>query len=145
MARRAVRDDLAAADVVVLSVGVNDLLRLRPVPLWRRDLGALLAELTRVTQGEVVLLGMPPMGAFPSLPRPVRVVLGRRAARMDRAGVAVADKYGVHHLPLPVELLVAGGAFADDGFHPSARSHDQLAGMVVAVVRRTRESADAVR
>lgn len=148
--RAVAADDVAAADVVVVSVGVNDLTRLTPLPLWRRDLGALLARVTALSSGRVVLLGMPPVRAFPRLPRPVAAVLGARAERMDRVGRDVARRYGVLHLPLPARLLEPEGAFAADGFHPSARSHDVLARLVADLLadpadRRTRGDADAVR
>ncbi len=141
-----VSEDLARADVVVVSVGVNDLLRLRPLRGWRRDLEALLAQLRATTRAAVVLLGMPPMAAFPSLPGVVRDPLAWRVQRMDAIAVATAARYGVRHVPLPVDLLLTEGAFAPDGFHPSARSHDQLAGIVVSVLPcRTTGAADDVR
>lgn len=148
--RAVAADDVAAADVVVVSVGVNDLLRLRSLRTWRRNLGRLLARVTGLTRGTVVLLGMPPVHVFPRLPRPVAVVLGARARRMDRVGVDVARAYGVLRIPLPADLLEHEAAFAADGFHPSALAHDQLAGLVVAAVerrtdRRTAGEADAVR
>jgi lysophospholipase L1-like esterase len=128
---------VAAADVVVVSVGVNDLLRLKPLVLWRRDLSVLLNRVTSLTSGRVVLLGMPPVRAFPRLPRAVAVPLGARAARMDRVGVDVARRYGVLHLPLPATLLEPAGAFADDGFHPSAQSHDVLARLIAELLSST--------
>ena len=128
--RRVAADDVADADVVVVSVGVNDLLRCKPLRWWRRDLGALLRRVMALTSGQVVLLGMPPVRAFPALSRPLAVTLGARAVSMDRVGVDVARRYGVLHLSLPARLLEPAGAFADDGFHPSAGSHDVLAQLV---------------
>lgn len=135
--RQVAAGDVAAADVVVVSVGVNDLLRLKPLVLWRRDLSVLLNRVTSLTSGRVVLLGMPPVRAFPRLPRAVAVPLGARAARMDRVGVDVARRYGVLHLPLPSTLLEPAGAFADDGFHPSAQSHDVLARLIAELLSST--------
>ena len=135
--RQVAAGDVAAADVVVVSVGVNDLLRLKPLVLWRRDLSVLLDRVTSLTSGRVVLLGMPPVRAFPRLPRAVAVPLGARAARMDRVGVDVARRYGVLHLPLPATLLEPAGAFADDGFHPSAQSHDVLARLIAELLSST--------
>ena len=135
--RQVAAGDVAAADVVVVSVGVNDLLRLKPLVLWRRDLSVLLNRVTSLTSGRVVLLGMPPVRAFPRLPRAVAVPLGARAARMDRVGVDVARRYGVLHLPLPATLLEPAGAFADDGFHPSAQSHDVLARLIAELLSST--------
>ena len=135
--RQVAAGDVAAADVVVVSVGVNDLLRLKPLVLWRRDLSVLLNRVTSLTSGRVVLLGMPPVRAVPRLPRAVAVPLGARAARMDRVGVDVARRYGVLHLPLPATLLEPAGAFADDGFHPSAQSHDVLARLIAELLSST--------
>ena len=144
--RLPVVDDLREADVVVMSVGVNDLLRLRPLAVWRHDLDALLVRLTDLTQGSVVLVGMPPVGAFPALPRPVREALGFRAARIDRVGRDVAGRLGVRHVELAAHLLEEEGAFAEDGFHPSAQSHDRLAVLVAkALDRPTRGEGRAVR
>jgi lysophospholipase L1-like esterase len=151
--RQVAADDVAAADVIVVSVGVNDLLRLKPLALWRRDLVALLARVTSLTSGRVVLLGMPPVHAFPALRRVLAVPLGAQAARMDRVGVDVARRYGVLHLPLPAMLLEPAGSFADDGFHPSAQSHDLLARLIAELLSdpapvadgRPEGDADAVR
>lgn len=141
-----VAGDLAEADAVVVSVGVNDLLRLRRLAWWRRDLEILLARVIAVSGAEVVLLGMPPMAAFSSLPGPVRALLGRLAGRMDDVGREVAGRCDVQHLALPVGLLLADGAFAADGFHPSAQSHDQLAEVVASVLPDlTTGASDAVR
>ncbi|MGA9748565.1 MAG: SGNH/GDSL hydrolase family protein [Nocardioides sp.] len=141
-----VTGDLAEADVVLVSVGVNDLLRLRRQARWRRDLGALLARVRSTSSGEVVLLGMPPVAAFPSLPGPVRGVLGRLAERMDDVGREVARRCDVQHLALPADLLLTDGAFAADGFHPSSRSHDRLAEVVASrLPPLTNGAVDVVR
>ena len=130
-----VTDDLAAADVVVLSVGVNDLKAAHGLTRWGTDLDELLGGLVRAAPRAVaVLLGMPPVGTFPALPRRVRGLLGARAGRMDEVGIDVARRYGVRHLPLRADLLETADAFAADGFHPSARAHARLAELVVELL-----------
>lgn len=146
LGRPGVLDDLAAADVVVVSVGVNDLLRLRRPARWRRDLEVLLTALTGATRAHVLLLGMPPVAAFASLSGPVRRLLGRVAERMDLVGIEVARRCDVQHLALPAGLLLADGAFAADGFHPSMRSHDRLAEVVASrLPSLTNGAVDVVR
>lgn len=136
--RPGVPEDVAEADVLVLSVGVNDLTALHPLRRWRTDLEALLRRLAVVApRAAVVLLGMPPVETFPALPRPLRDVLATRAERMDRVGVDTARRHGVLHLPLDAELLEVADAFAADGFHPSARAHARLAEAVVALLDET--------
>ena len=77
---------------------------------------------------------MPPVRAFPRLPGVLAIPLGARAAQMDRVGMQVARRHGVLHLPLPATLLEPAGSFADDGFHPSAQSHDVLARLVAELL-----------
>lgn len=130
------RDELRAAEVVAVSVGVNDTLRLHPDERWRRELAGLLDAVIEAAPGaDVVLLGVPPMGEFPALPTPLRQLLGGRARRLDAIGRAVvATRPRVRHLPLTAGL--AAGSFAADGFHPSAASHEVLAGQVEALLGR---------
>jgi lysophospholipase L1-like esterase len=128
------RRDVDAAEVVVVSVGVNDTLRLHADARWRHELGGLLDDVSAAAPGaDVVLLGVPPMGEFPALPTPLRQLLAGRARRLDAlGGSVVAERAGVRHLPLT--LAVDATSFAADGFHPSAASHALLAEQV-AVVR----------
>ena len=141
----AAADDLARADVVVVSVGVNDLVAGHGPQRWRTDLGRLLSRVRTAAPGaRVVLLGMPPLGEFPALPRPLRSVLARRARAIDVVGAAVASASGVLHLPMP--LAEGDGMFAADGFHPSAAAHALVAAAVVDLLGlAVRGEADAVR
>ena len=109
------------ADVVLVAVGVNDTLRLRSRPAWRRDVTALLDALGPLTAagGVTVLAGLPDMGRFPTLPQPLRGVLGNQARDLDGELDALARaRPGVRHAPAPP--LDGPGLFAGDGFHPSA-------------------------
>ncbi|QIX26169.1 SGNH/GDSL hydrolase family protein [Nocardioides sp. JQ2195] len=129
--------DLADADVVVLSVGVNDAKGMHSLRRWRRELDVLLASVTTsAPSARVVLLGVPDMGAFVRLPRPLRSVLGLRSRSLDRVGRALVATYPqVDHLALDPGM--AGGAadlFADDGFRPSATLHAAIARDVHALV-----------
>ncbi|WP_228771525.1 SGNH/GDSL hydrolase family protein [Actinokineospora iranica] len=123
---RDTRADLAAAldpaDVVVVVLGVNDVLEFRSAAHWTRDLLRLLIDLRTRHRG-VVLAGVPPMGAFPALPRPLRTVLGLRAAELDAAARRVADAVSwVAHEPMP-EVLLDGDLFCEDRFHPSEEGY----------------------
>jgi len=126
--------DLTDADVVVLSVGVNDTKDLHPDRRWREELTALLEELERAApSADVVLLGVPPMAVFPALPQPLATLLGARARRMDAIGRQVAaSRPRVRGVEL--ELPKGGDHFAADGFHPSETVHARLADQVAAVL-----------
>jgi len=113
----------APADVILLSVGVNDVTGLTLVPVWRRRLRQLLLTLRQHSPNAVIgIAGLPPMHAFPLLPEPLRFAAGQRGKAFDLVGRRLAGALpGVIHMPIEFETI--DGSFCDDGFHPSARSY----------------------
>jgi len=110
----------AAPDVAVVAIGVNDLLAASPLARFERDVADLVTGIRTAADADVpvVLSGMPPLGRFPSLPQPMRAILGWRARAMDRRLARVARRLpGVRHLPFDLPADTAG-FFGADGFHP---------------------------
>jgi lysophospholipase L1-like esterase len=123
-------DDLADATVVLLSVGVNDAKDLHSVRRWSRDLDALLSQVERnAPQARILLLGVPPMDAFPALSGTLSWVLGGRSRMLDRAGARVAAGHErVRRIALRSDDLPRSiEGFAADGFHPGPGVHEHLA------------------
>ena len=119
-------DEVARADFVVVSVGVNDTKDLHSDRRWCEELTALLQAVAG--RAQVVLLGVPPMETLPALPQPLARLLGDRSRRLDRLGKDVAISVdAVQHLSLRDLDLELDGAHAPDGFHPSQRVHAELA------------------
>lgn len=126
-ARQAARDleaPVAAApraDLLLVALGVNDVMRQTSAATYARDLRAVLA-MARRHHGPVpaVIAGVPAVGSFPALPQPLRAVLGLRAWWIDRAAARLAGRDPlVAHVP----MRIRGDRrhlFAADGFHPSA-------------------------
>ena len=124
-----------AADVVVTSLGLNDVTAGRPPRDILADLSAIVELLgTHTGARRVLLSALPPIGRFPALPQPLRGYLGRQAATTDRAIAhwaatrpPVAGTPTVEHVPLPFDAhpALAGmsiaEAMASDGFHPGPR------------------------
>lgn len=123
-------------DLVVVSVGVNDVTGLTRRKRWRSGLVALVRELRRRWPGvRVMLLGLPPMADFPLPPQPLRSTLGMRAAALDRIAASVASGYpGVEHVPTRIDP--ARHPFCEDGFHPSAESCTLWARELADITRR---------
>lgn len=122
-------------DVVVVSVGVNDLKNLRRLREWDRDIAALLAAVGDTAGGvPVIVCGMAPVGRFPALPQPMRAVLALRAHAMDHT---LRREAGDRHVPVDPRMI-GNGFFAEDGFHPSSQGYRawarQLAGPVARAV-----------
>jgi lysophospholipase L1-like esterase len=130
---RAQRD--LRADVVVTSLGVNDVTALRSarafVAMQRR-----LIEHLRAHCGarRFLISGLPPMHAFPALPTPLRGFVGRHARRLDRALADwIATQADCVHLPFGE--LPAPAMMAPDGFHPGPPIYAEWAARVASRIR----------
>ncbi|MGK7651362.1 SGNH/GDSL hydrolase family protein [Roseovarius sp. B08] len=125
----------AQFDVAVIALGVNDAKNGMRRARWRRnysDLVALLQDRFGVTR--VVASGVPPLGLFPLLPRPLRGVLGRRAAALDgELCDLVARTPALRYVPMA--FPTDRGLMAADGFHPAAPLYDLWAGRVAERIR----------
>lgn len=106
-------------DVVVTSLGVNDVTGRRSLADWRRQqkqLVALLANKFRVRH--ILLSGLPPMHRFPALPQPLRWYVGRRAQDFDRALARLADSQPTCEFVKLSYAMMDLQTMAADGFHP---------------------------
>lgn len=110
------------ADVILISIGVNDVTGLSSTRHWRFQLEQLVADIRgRWPQARIVFTGLPPMGQFPGPPQPLRFTLGQRAATLDAIAAEVISKQaGMAHIPTDINPLQQ--EFCEDGFHPSAES-----------------------
>jgi lysophospholipase L1-like esterase len=107
------------ADLVVVFLGVNDLVRLTPARAWQRDITDLLAAIRqRTALAPVLFAGVPPVHRFPAMPRPLAPLLARRVALLDSGLSTVAARSGAHH-EATLELPNDKALFASDGFHPA--------------------------
>ncbi|MDT0344039.1 SGNH/GDSL hydrolase family protein [Streptomyces litchfieldiae] len=111
-------------DLVLVVAGANDALRLRPPAAFRRDITALVTSIRhRLGRGgpvPVLLVGLPPVHRFPSLPPWARLPLGGYARLLDAQLRRVARREPhVHHLPVGALLISPETGFAADRFHLS--------------------------
>lgn len=124
----------ARFDVAILALGVNDVTRMTTQTQWLTRQKALFDLLRgRFGVGRIIASGVPPMGAFPLLPEPLRWVLGCQAARFDTAlaGLA-AQSRDLRHIPF--DFPPHPDIFASDGFHPSARSYTSWANVLAGQI-----------
>ena len=115
-------DDLHA-DVIITSIGINDVTSITTLPRWRDNLAALFGQLLGQNAAAIVAFaGLPPLHGFPLLPQPLRSLLGLRARDFDLAAREVIDCYPqvVH---VPVEFETTPDKFAPDGYHPNEASY----------------------
>jgi lysophospholipase L1-like esterase len=111
--------DAGPFDVAVTALGVNDVTRQVPLRRWLADQAAISDLLaTRLGVRAHWRSGVPPLGRFPLLPRPLRDVVGAQARVFDMA-LARASTGSLRHLPFD-ESRLDPAMMADDGFHPGA-------------------------
>lgn len=105
-------------DVVVTSLGVNDVTGGRSPRRWMIDQARLVTLLREEFGAKRILLSaLPPMHLFPALPQPLRAYLGAQALRYNAALRAFARTApGCTWVPLDVKQ--DRSHMAHDGFHP---------------------------
>lgn len=114
-------------DVVVVSLGVNDVTRMIPLALWLKQQARLVDLLEQRFGAELIYLsGLPPMGKFPLLPNPLRWVLGRQAERLDQ-GLRTFVQTQATCRYLALDLPLDPGLMAEDGFHPGSQVYVEWA------------------
>lgn len=121
-------------DVVVLSLGVNDVTSGIRISKWRKAQSELRAFLrSRFDAGLVIASGLPPVHRFPALPQPLRWYLGSRAKQFNhdlRSEVAAAQGCRFVDLRFPGDRSM----MAADGFHPGAPVYSEWARRVADLV-----------
>ena len=121
-------------DAILLSVGVNDVLKLERKRRFRRQLLKLVHELRRHSPDAVIgYIGLPPLDTFPRLRRPLRWIVGRRVRHFDAiARDTLARVPNTVHIP--VRFSARPGMFSDDGLHPSEPSQRRLAKIIAGTL-----------
>ncbi len=116
------------ADLVLISVGANDVTHLTAIRSVRRDLRAIVQRLRVANPStKIVITGSPDMGAPPRIPKLLRGLASCRTTRMNKMLKEVASTDGLVFAPI---AEVTGPMFrrdrtlfADDRFHPNERGY----------------------
>jgi len=110
-------------DVVVTSLGVNDLTSGYLRSTWLRQQENLIRILREDFEARMILLsGLPPMHLFPALPQPLRWYMGEGARHFNGGLSELVQSYEECQI-FSVEVssnlaTIVEGNFATDGFHP---------------------------
>jgi len=114
--------DITPPDIILISVGVNDVTGLSSTRRWRTKVTELLNLMGHYwPSARIIFAGLPPMSEFPLPPQPLRFTLGLRAATLDHIAAGVIEAYpNACHVPTLISPQQHG--FCEDGFHPSAES-----------------------
>ena len=115
-------------DVVVISMGGNDVTALVPPRRWTRwqqDLAYLIAR--RFNPRLLVHSAAPPMHALTAIPQPLRWFFGRWAQEMNRHLATCLGGTPCRRVMLKHPDMPATEGLASDGFHPGPRGYSAWA------------------
>ena len=124
-------DDISSAgnNLIVVSVGVNDVTRLTSIREWRKNLGVLI-NILRSRCDRLVFVGLPSMETFPLLPFPLCWFLGLRASMLnfwlERETEIFSDVFHFDYQGSPTPSDMAA-----DGYHPSESACEDFAKTIV--------------
>ncbi|MEQ5834152.1 SGNH/GDSL hydrolase family protein [Marinobacter sp. NFXS9] len=122
-------------DVILISIGVNDVTSSMSAKQWLTKVGQWLERLRERYQPALILFtDVPPMDHFPALPQPLRWYLGKRAREFNNGlGQLLRGMRDVVRVSVLFENDPA--VMASDGFHPGPEGYRVWANEVLTLVR----------
>lgn len=122
-------------DAVVIGLGVNDVTSGLRRTKWIAQTEALIETLTtRFHARHICLTGLPPVSRFPLLPQPLRWIVGRQAARYDRASRRIAARHA-HVDRIAFDMDLQAEMMAADGYHPGPTIYARWAQLCAARIK----------
>lgn len=121
-------------DVVVTSVGVNDVTRLMSAQTWIKQQQHFYQLIQAKFQPELIIAtGVPPMHLFPALPNPLSWLFGQYAKQMNlQLEKMIAQQEDMQWIEYDIRKYQSMNLeMAKDGFHPSKEIY-QIWGKEVA-------------
>jgi lysophospholipase L1-like esterase len=124
-------------DIFVISIGINDVTAIVRTRTWRNNLQTMLrALIAHSPSARIVIVGLPPLRAFPLLPQPLRWVLALRADIFQQILADVCAEYEYVKL-VPLDVQPSPEQFAADGYHPSAETYAALGELIARACGKT--------
>ncbi|BAJ01224.1 SGNH/GDSL hydrolase family protein [Shewanella violacea] len=123
-------------DVVLISLGVNDLLS--PLSSWGwqgQQLQLVKLLKSKFLVKHILLTSVPPMGAFPAFPQPLSWFLGQRAKEFNRKlATLISDDTHCELINIPLAPSVSD--MACDGFHPGTKIYKLWGDVAADIIHR---------
>ncbi|WP_336936756.1 SGNH/GDSL hydrolase family protein [Acinetobacter modestus] len=127
-------------DVVVTSVGVNDVTKLISAKTWIKQQKQLFTQIQNHFQPKLIIVsGVPPMQHFPALPNPLAWLFGQYAEQMNQTLKQwLAPQPQFRFIEYDIKNFQAMNlSMASDGFHPSKEIYAIWGQQVATLVRQT--------
>ena len=127
-------------DIVVTSIGVNDVTKFTSARSWLKQQKQLFIDIeNRFNPKLIIVSGVPPMQHFPALPNPLAWLFGKYAAQMNQVlqqWLMPQDKFKFIQYDIK-EFQALNLHMASDGFHPGKEIYAIWGQKVAFLVRET--------
>jgi len=127
-------------DIVVTSIGVNDVTKFTSARSWLKQQKQLFIDIeNRFNPKLIIVSGVPPMQHFPALPNPLAWLFGKYAAQMNQVlqqWLMPQDKFKFIQYDIK-EFQALNLPMASDGFHPGKEIYAIWGQKVAFLVRET--------
>ena len=127
-------------DVVVTSIGVNDVTKLTSANSWIKQQKQLFKHIQAHFQPKLIIVsGVPPMQHFPALPNPLAWLFGKYAEQMNQVLYKWLESQNqFKFIQYDIESFQAMNLpMASDGFHPGKEIYAIWGQQVAALVRQS--------
>ena len=131
-------------DVVITSIGVNDVTKLTSPKSWIKQQKQLFTQIQKQFQPKLIIVsGVPPMQHFPALPNPLAWLFGKYAEQMNQILQQwLAPQSQFRFIQYDIESFQAMDLpMASDGFHPSKEIYAIWGQQVATLIRQTFNSS----
>lgn len=131
--------ETASYDVIITSIGVNDIVKLMSPKVWiakQRQIYCMLHH--KFNPKLIIAAGVPPMDTFPALPNPLGWLFGQYAKKMNqKLSELVQQQHHMQWIEYDLEQYKAQNlSMASDGFHPSKEIYQFWAKDIAAKIRK---------
>lgn len=115
-------------DLVLISVGANDVTHITSLSTLEENLGRIVTELRKINcDVKIVLTGSPAMETTRLFAQPLRFVSGLQGRRVNNVFDSVIEKYDLTHAPIALKtkpyFLKDDSLFSSDRFHPNEKGY----------------------
>jgi len=122
-------------DIIVTSLGVNDVTGTLPASTWLTQQQDLITLLRKQFSCQLILITqIPPMGQFPALPQPLRRYLGARSTQFNRKLTTLIENQEDCQL-IDINAELNEDDMAEDGFHPGPNIYQHWAEIVAEKIK----------
>ncbi|MDX2321490.1 MAG: SGNH/GDSL hydrolase family protein [Moritella sp.] len=122
-------------DIIVTSLGVNDVTGSLPAAAWILQQQDLITRLRQQFSCQQILITqVPPMGQFPALPQPLRRYLGARSTQFNRKLCTLVESLSDCQV-IDINAELNAEDMAADGFHPGPVIYQHWAQVVADKIK----------